>query len=102
MKLSTPRTIQSLLRSIVATALTASLGLCRAAGAATAQDKPKLGTVRFVASAPDMTFLPMLLAAELGLDKEAGYTSEITYAASPIGIKAMIAGDFEFSLSVSS
>ena len=49
------------------------------------------GTVRFVASAPDMTFLPMLLAAEYGIDKEMGFASTFTYAASPIGIKAMIA-----------
>src|SRR5262245_53581110 len=106
---STPRPLNNLhlLRSIaaasLATALLAALiALGLTGGPANAQEKPSLGTVRFVASAPDMTFLPMLLAAELGLDKEAGYTSEITYAASPIGIKAMIAGDFEFSLSVSS
>jgi len=49
------------------------------------------GTVRFVASAPGMTFLPMLLAAEYGIDKEMGFASTFTYAASPIGIKAMIA-----------
>ena len=42
------------------------------------------GTVRFVASAPDMTFLPMLLAAEYGIDKEMGFASTFTYAASPI------------------
>lgn len=79
-------------------ALVLALGIA-ASGPANAQQH---GTVRFVASSPDMTFLPMLLAAEYGIDKELGFASTFTYAASPIGIKAMIAGDFEFSLSVSS
>lgn len=88
--------------AVLAAALAAPLALIASNGPASAQQQPRFGTVRFVASAPDMTFLPMLLAAELGIDKEMGYTSAFTYAASPIGIKAMLAGDFEFSLSVSS
>lgn len=88
-------------RSAATTAAIAALAATALPGAANAQ-APKFGTVRFVASAPDMTFMPMLFAQELGLDKEAGYETNITYAASPIGIKAMISGDFEFSLSVSS
>ncbi len=82
--------------AILALALVASIATGAPANA------QQYGTVRFVASAPDMTFLPMLLAAEYGIDKEMGFASAFTYAASPIGIKAMIAGDFDFSLSVSS
>jgi len=98
------RRLPSAFRTLVK-AVTAAVALSAAvplSPAAEAQEQLKFGTVRFVASAPDMTFLPMLLAAEYGLDKQMGYSSAFTYAASPIGIKAMIAGDFDFSLSVSS
>ena len=62
----------------------------------------ELQTVRFVTAGPAMTTLPMEVAVEKGFDKEEGFTSAFTQSGGAIGVKALIAGDFDFGLSAGS
>jgi NitT/TauT family transport system substrate-binding protein len=60
------------------------------------------GVVRFNTFGPSITSLPMRIVTEKGFDKAEGFSSEFTTATGSVAIKAMIAGDFEFSLSAGS
>jgi ABC-type nitrate/sulfonate/bicarbonate transport system substrate-binding protein len=55
--------------------------------------------VRVVVPSFNLSTLPTLIASDLGLDREAGMRFIFTQAAGSIGLKAMLAGEFEFSLS---
>jgi NitT/TauT family transport system substrate-binding protein len=75
-----------------------ALTLCATAPAA----ETKFGDIRFVTAGPAMTMLPMQVVIEKGFDKEAGFTAVLTRSTGAIGIKALVAGDFDFSMSAGS
>lgn len=67
------------------------------AGAAPAADQ--IGELRFATPGPFLTTLPMEVVRAKGFDKEEGFTAVFTRSSGPVAIKAMLAGDFDFSLS---
>jgi NitT/TauT family transport system substrate-binding protein len=60
----------------------------------------QLGTLRFATPGPTITTLPMQIASEKGMDKEEGFTAAFTNTTGSVAIKAMLAGDFDVTLSV--
>jgi NitT/TauT family transport system substrate-binding protein len=68
-------------------------------GASPASAVEQFGELRFATPGPFLTTLPMEVVRTKGFDKEEGFSSVITRSSGPIAIKAMIAGDFDFSLS---
>jgi NitT/TauT family transport system substrate-binding protein len=66
----------------------------------TAHAAEQLGNLRFVTPGPTITTLPMQIASEKGFDKEEGFTAAFTNATGSVATKAMLAGDFDFTLSV--
>lgn len=69
------------------------------AASASAQN---LGELKFFTPGPAVTMLPMHVAMVRGFDKEAGFTATLTQTVGAIGVKAMIAGDFDFGMSAGS
>jgi NitT/TauT family transport system substrate-binding protein len=65
----------------------------------TADAAEQFGNVRFATPGPTITTLPMQIASEKGMDKEEGFTAVVTVATGSVGIKAMLAGDFDLTLS---
>ena len=63
---------------------------------------PAIGEVKMFAPGPAVTMLPMYVASMKGFDKEEGFTASISQAVGAIGIKAMIAGDFDIAMSAGS
>jgi NitT/TauT family transport system substrate-binding protein len=78
-------------------ALVALIGCPGIAGAA-----DQFGTMRFVTPGPTITTLPMEVVREKGFDKEQGFTAAFTPATGSVAIKAMLAGDFDFTLAAGS
>ena len=60
----------------------------------------QLGTLRFATPGQTITTLPMQIASEKGMDKEEGFTAAFTNTTGSVAIKAMLAGDFDVTLSV--
>lgn len=60
----------------------------------------QLGNLRFATPGPTITTLPMQIASEKGMDKEEGFTAVFTNTTGSVAIKAMLAGDFDLTLSV--
>jgi ABC-type nitrate/sulfonate/bicarbonate transport system substrate-binding protein len=60
----------------------------------------KFGEIKIASPGPNITTLPMQVAVEKGWDKQEGFTATIGRATGSIAIKALIAGDFDFALSV--
>lgn len=58
-----------------------------------------LRTVRFIIPSFGMTMIPTLTASALGMDRAAGMEFTFGQAPGSIGIRAMIAGEYDFSLS---
>jgi NitT/TauT family transport system substrate-binding protein len=56
-------------------------------------------TVKVVLASYGLTFIPALIAHDQGFDREQGLDFAFTQAPGSIGVKAMLAGDVEFSLS---
>jgi NitT/TauT family transport system substrate-binding protein len=56
-----------------------------------------LGTIRFVFPVPAMTMLPMHVASTLGFDREEGFTATFIQAPGTTGIRALQAGEVDFS-----
>jgi NitT/TauT family transport system substrate-binding protein len=65
----------------------------------TADAAEQLGNLRFATPGPTITTLPMQIASEKGMDKAEGFTAVVTVATGSVGIKAMLAGDFDLTLS---
>src|SRR5712692_8584008 len=61
--------------------------------------KPSLGELRFVYPVASVTMLPMTIAADRGFDKQEGFTSAFTLASGTVGIQAILAGQFDFTMS---
>jgi NitT/TauT family transport system substrate-binding protein len=59
-----------------------------------------LGELRFNYPVANISTLPMHIAALRGYDKEEGFTAVLTPIPGTTGVQAMLAGEFEFSLSV--
>jgi NitT/TauT family transport system substrate-binding protein len=78
-------------------ALLALMGLPEVASAA-----EQFGNLRFVTMGPTITSLPMEVVREKGFDKEEGFTAVFTTATGSVAVKAMLAGDFDFSLTAGS
>ena len=55
---------------------------------------------RFATPGLTITTLPMQIASEKGMDKEEGFTAAFTNTTGSVAIKAMLAGDFDLTLSV--
>jgi NitT/TauT family transport system substrate-binding protein len=68
----------------------------------TASAAEQFGDLRFATPGPTITTLPMQVVHEKGFDKEEGFNAAITVATGSIGIKAMLAGDFDLTLSAGS
>lgn len=83
----------------VASALCMALVLCATAAAAAEKN---FGDIRFVTAGPAMTMLPTEVMTEKGFDKEEGFTAVLTRSVGAIGVKALIAGDFDIGMSVGS
>src|SRR3569623_1038748 len=62
----------------------------------------QFGTLRFVTPGATITTLPMEVARALGFDKEQGFTAAFTNATGSVATKALIAGDFDFTLGAGS
>ena len=60
----------------------------------------QFGNLRFATPGPTITTLPMQIASEKGMDKEEGFTAAFTNTTGSVAIKAMLAGDFDVTLSV--
>ena len=60
----------------------------------------QFGNLRFATPGPTITTLPMQIATEKGMDKEEGFTATFTNTTGSVAIKAMLAGDFDLTLSV--
>ena len=60
------------------------------------------GELKVFMPGPAVTMLPVHVAMVRGFDKEAGFTTALTQTAGAIGVKAMIAGDFDFGMSAGS
>jgi len=60
----------------------------------------QFGNLRFATPGPTITTLPMQIAREKGMDKEEGFTAVFTNTTGSVAIKAMLAGDFDLTLSV--
>ncbi len=69
-------------------------------GAAKAEQK--FGNLRFATPGPTITTLPMQVVSEKGFDTEEGFKANFTPTSGSIAVKAMLAGDFDFSLSAGS
>jgi NitT/TauT family transport system substrate-binding protein len=96
-KKGTPVKIRALLG--MAAIVVAQTFLSPALVPAAAED---FGLIRFNTFGPSITSLPMRVATEKGFDKAEGFSSEFTAATGSVAIKAMIAGDFDFTLSAGS
>jgi len=59
--------------------------------------RPAFGDVRFVFPVPAMTMLPMQVASALGFDREEGFTATFVQAPGTTGVRALQAGEVEFS-----
>lgn len=59
----------------------------------------QFGELRFATPGPFLTTLPTEVVRVKGLDKEEGFSAVLTRASGPVAIKAMLARDFDFSLS---
>src|SRR3954447_2942782 len=59
-----------------------------------------LGELRFNYPVANISTLPMHIASVRGYDKEEGFTAVLTPIPGTTGVQAMLAGEFEFSLSV--
>jgi ABC-type nitrate/sulfonate/bicarbonate transport system substrate-binding protein len=57
------------------------------------------GDVRFSTPGPALTMLPMEVVRVKGMDKSEGFRAVLTQSPGSIAIKALVAGDFDFSLS---
>jgi len=69
-----------------------------AAPATAAQPSPPaLGEVRFVFPSPVLTMLPMHVASVLGFDREEGFTATFVQAPGTTGVRALQAGEVDFS-----
>jgi NitT/TauT family transport system substrate-binding protein len=83
----------------------AGAGVAKAAeaGAASATtaapSPPALGEVRFVFPVPAMRMLPMHIAATQGFDQEEGFTASFVQAPGSTGVRALQAGEVDFSMS---
>src|SRR4051812_4750278 len=64
---------------------------------APAPSRPAFGDVRFVFPVPAMTMLPMQVASALGFDREEGFTATFVQAPGTTGVRALQAGEVEFS-----
>jgi ABC-type nitrate/sulfonate/bicarbonate transport system substrate-binding protein len=62
----------------------------------------QFGNIRFVTPGPTITTLPMEVARARGFDKEEGFTAVFSAATGSVAIKAMLAGDFDFTLAAGS
>jgi len=62
----------------------------------------QFGNLSFVTPGPTITTLPMEVVREKGFDKEEGFTAVFTAATGSVAVKAMLAGDFDFSLTAGS
>jgi NitT/TauT family transport system substrate-binding protein len=83
--------------------LTAYLALAALMGwTAVARAAEQIGTVRFVTPGPTITTLPMEVVRVKGFDKAEGFTAAFTAATGSVSVKAMVAGDFDFSLAAGS
>jgi NitT/TauT family transport system substrate-binding protein len=60
--------------------------------------KPSFGEVRFAYPSPSMQMLPMYVASKRGFDRDEGFTAELTRSSGAIAVKAMVAGEFDFTL----
>lgn len=69
------------------------------AQAAPAAARPDLGTLRFMFPLPSITMLPMHIASVQGFDKEEGFTATFIQAPGTIGVRALQAGEADFSMS---
>jgi ABC-type nitrate/sulfonate/bicarbonate transport system substrate-binding protein len=65
----------------------------------TADAAEQFGNLRFATPGPTITTLPMQIAREKAMDKEEGFTAIITISTGSVGVKAMLAGDFDLTLS---
>jgi NitT/TauT family transport system substrate-binding protein len=73
-------------------------GATAGAAPAPAPTAPRdLGTIRFVFPVPAMTMLPMHVASTLGFDREEGFTASFIQAPGTTGVRAMQAGEVDFS-----
>jgi NitT/TauT family transport system substrate-binding protein len=86
-----------LFRLFVSFAALASIGRPELAGAA-----EQFGDIRFATPGPTITTLPMEVAHARGFDKEEGFAAVFTAATGSVAIKAMLAGDFDFTLAAGS
>lgn len=73
--------------------------LCAFTTASAAQNH---GEVKFFTPGAAVTMLPMHVAMVQGYDKEAGFNATLTQTTGAIGVKAMLAGDFDFGMSAGS
>ncbi len=76
------------------------LALMLAAPAAAAEKN--FGDIRFVTVGPSLTMLPTEVVIAKGFDKDEGFRAVLTRSVGAIGIKALIAGDFDISMSAGS
>jgi ABC-type nitrate/sulfonate/bicarbonate transport system substrate-binding protein len=59
--------------------------------------RPAFGEVRFVFPVPAMTMLPMQIASVQGFDREEGFTATFLQAPGTTGVRALQAGEVDFS-----
>jgi NitT/TauT family transport system substrate-binding protein len=69
---------------------------------ALAGEPEQLADIRFVTPGPTITTLPMEVARARGFDKEEGFAAVFSAATGSVAIKAMLAGDFDFTLAAGS
>src|SRR5438034_952136 len=58
---------------------------------------PDLGNIRFVFPLPAMTMLPVHIASVQGFDREEGFTATFVQAPGTTGVRALQAGEVDFS-----
>jgi NitT/TauT family transport system substrate-binding protein len=75
-----------------------ALTVCTTAVAA----EKNFGDVRFVTAGPAATMLPTEVMSQQGFDRDEGFSAVLTRSAGAIGIKALVAGDFDISMSAGS
>jgi len=80
-----------------ATGRTEALASAGAAPATAPTAPPDLGNIRFVFPLPAMTMLPMHIASVQGFDREEGFTATFVQAPGTTGVRALQAGEVDFS-----
>ncbi len=79
--------------------LTTNVALALLLWSASFSGAQQSGNLRFATPGPTITTLPMQIVSEKGMDKEEGVSAAITVSTGSVGIKAMLAGDFDLTLS---